>query len=109
MRDHLAWSGLGFKILVREEDAAEAHDVLQPPPNAELVFLQMFPAQAEADAASNALLSAGVVATIEEAVLGTPSLTSDGFGFRLLVRKEDADKARYVLKQISEVPRRENG
>ena len=28
MREHLAWSGEGFKILVREEDAAAAHDVL---------------------------------------------------------------------------------
>jgi hypothetical protein len=31
MREHLAWSGAGFKILVREEDAAEARDVLTPP------------------------------------------------------------------------------
>lgn len=30
MRDHLAWSGLGFKLLVREEDAAEAREVLNP-------------------------------------------------------------------------------
>lgn len=28
MREHLAWSGGGFKVLVREEDAAEARDVL---------------------------------------------------------------------------------
>jgi hypothetical protein len=28
MREHLAWSGEGFKILVRDEDAAAAHDVL---------------------------------------------------------------------------------
>ena len=28
MREHLAWSGAGFKILVREEDAAVARDVL---------------------------------------------------------------------------------
>ena len=33
MRDHLAWSGFGFKVLVREEDAADAHDVLNPPRN----------------------------------------------------------------------------
>ena len=32
MREHLAWSGAGFKILVREEDAAAAHDVLAPRP-----------------------------------------------------------------------------
>lgn len=28
MREHLAWSGGGFKVLVREEDVAAAHDVL---------------------------------------------------------------------------------
>ena len=27
MREHLAWSGAGFRILVREEDAAAARDV----------------------------------------------------------------------------------
>jgi hypothetical protein len=31
MREHLAWSGLGFKILVREEDKVAAQDVLAPP------------------------------------------------------------------------------
>ena len=31
MRPHLAWSGSGFRVLVREEDAANARDVLQPP------------------------------------------------------------------------------
>lgn len=30
MREHLASSGAGFKILVREEDATAAHDVLAP-------------------------------------------------------------------------------
>jgi len=33
-RDHIAWSGAGFKLLVREEDAADAHDVLTAPPPA---------------------------------------------------------------------------
>lgn len=28
MREHLAWSGAGFKILVREEDATAARDFL---------------------------------------------------------------------------------
>ena len=28
MRPHIAWSGAGFKILVREEDAAEAREIL---------------------------------------------------------------------------------
>ena len=31
MRDHLAWSADGFKVLVREEDANEARAVLHPP------------------------------------------------------------------------------
>jgi hypothetical protein len=31
MREHLAWSGAGFQILVREEDAALARDVLTAP------------------------------------------------------------------------------
>jgi putative signal transducing protein len=112
MRDHLAWSGLGFKVLVREEDAAEAHDVLRPPPEGELVLVQTFRTQAEADSASNALLSAGVLATIQDqdAIAGVPlSFTPNTFGFPLLVRKEDTDKARYVLKQLSETPTQENG
>ena len=32
MREHLAWSGAGFKILVREEDATAARNVLAPRP-----------------------------------------------------------------------------
>jgi Putative prokaryotic signal transducing protein len=31
MREHLAWSGAGFKLLVCEEDVTEARDVLTPP------------------------------------------------------------------------------
>jgi hypothetical protein len=31
MREHLAWSGAGFKILVREEDSSAAREVLAPP------------------------------------------------------------------------------
>jgi len=31
MRPHIAWAGSGFRILVREEDANAAHDVLEPP------------------------------------------------------------------------------
>jgi hypothetical protein len=33
MRQHLAWSGLGFRVLVCEEDAAVARDLLNPPPD----------------------------------------------------------------------------
>jgi hypothetical protein len=31
MREHLAWSGAGFKILVREEDAIAAREMLTSP------------------------------------------------------------------------------
>lgn len=31
MREHLSWSGSGFKILVREEDSDAARDVLAAP------------------------------------------------------------------------------
>ncbi len=31
MREHLAWSGEGFQILVREGDAEAAHDLLTTP------------------------------------------------------------------------------
>lgn len=31
MREHLAWSGAGFQVLVREEDAADARAMLSEP------------------------------------------------------------------------------
>jgi hypothetical protein len=31
MREHLAWSGAGFKVLVREDEASKARDVLASP------------------------------------------------------------------------------
>ena len=99
---------LGFKVLVREEEASEAHHVLQPPPESEL-FVQAFRTQAEADHASNALLSAGVLATIQDTVAGVPlSLTSNDFLFRLLVRGEDSEKAGYVLRRLREGPPQES-
>jgi hypothetical protein len=36
MREHLAWSGAGFQILVREEDATVARDMLTPPAESDL-------------------------------------------------------------------------
>ena len=35
MREHLAWSGAGFKVLVREEDATEARDFLAATPESD--------------------------------------------------------------------------
>src|SRR5690349_25152587 len=60
MRDHLAWSGFGFKVLVREEDAATAREVLTPPhqaPLSNLVTVGSFAKQEEAEAAEDALES----------------------------------------------------
>ena len=31
MRPHIAWSGAGFRLLVREEDAAAALEILKTP------------------------------------------------------------------------------
>jgi hypothetical protein len=42
MRQHLAWSGLGFRVLVCEEEVAMARDVLNPPPAADQVVVQTF-------------------------------------------------------------------
>jgi hypothetical protein len=36
MRPHLAWSSGGFQLVVREEDAAAAGDVLEPSVEAQL-------------------------------------------------------------------------
>ena len=33
MREHLAWSGSGFQVLVREEDAMAAREILTPIPD----------------------------------------------------------------------------
>src|SRR5437660_9570219 len=68
MRDHLAWSGFGFKLLVRDEDAAAAQEVLHPPhkvPEGKLVVVRWCGTRAEADVARGALESAGIAAAIE--------------------------------------------
>jgi len=100
MRDHLAWSGFGFKLLVREEDAATARDLLTPPRGSGLVVVQAFATQAEADTAQGALLSAGIGATLQDdSPTGwRPDMPWTGSGFRVLVREEDAATAREVLK-----------
>ena len=93
MRDHLAWSGFGFKVLVREEDAAAAREVLKSP-ESELVQVQAFGTQAEAEIAQGALLSAGIVATVQT----DPTGSLLGLGrVRVLVREQDAASAREVL------------
>ena len=92
MREHLAWSGLGHRVLVREEDAAAARSLLALPQNDELVLLQKYAMQTQVDIAQGALLSAGIFATVRD----------DGTYYQLLVNREDAATARKVLGTLSE-------
>jgi len=104
MRQHLAWSGLGFRVLVCEEDVAMARDVLSPPPNTNQLVVQTFTTQDDADCAQGALLSAGIAATIQDDSAGgwRPDVPWAGSGFRVLVRKEDLATARHVLDRPDE-------
>jgi len=93
MRDHLAWSGFSFKVLVRDEDVAAAQEVLHPShkaPEGKLVVAQWCGTRAEADVAWGALGSAGIAAAIEAVPVGDKdsplSLTEPLF--RVLVRRE---------------------
>jgi putative signal transducing protein len=106
MRDHLAWSGFGFKVIVREEDADTARDVLHPPhkvPQGKLIVAQHCGTTAEAETVQGALLSAAIAATIEAVPIGdkNSSLSVTDPVFRVLVREEDAPRAREVLQQLS--------
>lgn len=105
MRDHLAWSGLGFKVLVREEDATEAHELLEPLPEApldNLVTVQSFASRAQAEVAKDALESAGIAVELQADITG--SVLSLG-QVRLFVHEEDAAKAHEVLNLPPEVQR----
>jgi hypothetical protein len=107
MRDHLAWSGFGFKVIVREEDAATARELLHPPhkaPEGKLVAAQVCGTRRDADIARGALESAGIAAAIEAVPVGdknSPLLFRDPV-FRIMVRGEDAATARDVLKAFQE-------
>jgi hypothetical protein len=92
MREHLAWSGLGHRVLVREEDAAMARSLLALPQNDELVLLQKYATETQVDIVQGALLSAGIFATVRDG----------GTYYQLLVNKEDAATARKVLETLSE-------
>jgi hypothetical protein len=92
MREHLAWSGLGHRVLVREEDAAAARSLLALPQNDELMLLQKYATEAQVDTLQGALLSADIFATVRD----------DGTYYQLLVKKEDAATARKVLEALSE-------
>lgn len=104
MRQHLAWSGLGFRVLVFEEDVATARDLLKTAPDTEQVVIQTFATQDEADSAQGALFSAGIAATIQNdsATGWSPDVPWTGSGFRVLVYEEDVATARQVLDQPDE-------
>src|SRR5262249_35625045 len=91
MREHLAWSGLGHRVLVREEDATEARRLLALPQNDELVVLQNA-TEIQVEILQGALLSAGIFATVRD----------DGTYYQLLVCKEDSATAREVLETLSQ-------
>ena len=92
MREHLAWSGLGHRVLVREEDAATARSLLALPQNDELVLLQKYATESQVDILQGALLSAGIFATVRY----------DGTYYQLLVNEEDAAAARKVIETLPE-------
>ena len=89
MRLHLAWGGLGHRVLVREEDAAAARSVLALPQNDGLVLLQRA-TEIQVEILQGALLSAGIFATIRD----------DGIYYQLLVNEEDVETARKVLETL---------
>ena len=95
MREHLAWSGLGHRVLVRKEDAVAARSLLALPQNDELVLLQKSAMETKVDILQGALLSAGIFATVR----------NDGTYYQLLVNKEDSATARKVLETLSEARR----
>jgi hypothetical protein len=92
MREHLAWSGLGHRVLVREEDAAAARSLLALPQNDELVLLEKCASEVRVEILQGALFPAGIFATVRY----------DGTYYQLLVNKEDEEAARKVLEGLSE-------
>jgi Putative prokaryotic signal transducing protein len=89
MRDHLAWSGLGHRVLVREEDADEARKLLAVPQDDDLVVVKRA-RESQVDLFQEALLSADIFTTIRY----------DGTHYQLLVNKEDVEAARKVLDEL---------
>jgi hypothetical protein len=89
MRVHLAWSGLGHRVLVREEDAASARSILSLPQSDALVLLQNV-TEIQVEILQGALLSAGIFATVRY----------DGTYYQLLVNEEDGVTARKVLETL---------
>ena len=89
MRDHLAWSGLGHQVLVREEDLAAAKKVLASPETEGLVLLHKA-TLIQAEVLQEALLSADIFATVHD----------DGIYYQIFVTPEDLEAARKVFAAL---------
>jgi len=105
MRDHLAWSGFGFKVLVRDEDASSAREVLEAAnryriPEGGVVTLQEFATEAEADSAVASLAAFDIHAVIQVTAAEIPGPTLGLERFRLLVQEEQLKAAREVLRSL---------
>jgi hypothetical protein len=101
MRDHLAWSGFGFKLLVREEDVAEAREALHPhykAPEGKLVTVQWCGTRNEAEVMQGALESAGIASSIEAVATANAHSSMIQDIFRVLVAEKDAAAAREILE-----------
>jgi activator of HSP90 ATPase len=103
MRDHLAWSGFGFKVLVREEDARAAREFLESASeeiaqHGEDITVAEFRTEAEAESAMAALISAGIYSAVQASTAGGISSTLGLERFRVQVSADDAPRAREILK-----------
>ncbi len=102
MRDHLAWSGFGFKVLVRDEDASAAHELLESASGdttlrGEGVAVAGFRTEAEAESAMAALTSDGIYSAVQASTAGGINSTLGLERFRVLVSADDAPRAREIL------------
>ncbi len=102
MRDHLAWSGFGFKVLVRDEDASAAHELLESASGdttlrGEGVAVAEFRTEAEAESAMATLTSAGIYSAVQASTAGGINSTLGLERFRVLVSADDAPQAREIL------------
>ena len=87
MREHLAWSGLGHRVLVREEDAAAARELLVSSENEKLVLLEKA-TEIGAEILQEKLITAGIYSTIRD----------DGIYYQVLVNETDLADARKALE-----------
>ena len=109
MRDHLAWSGFGFKVLVRDEDASAAHELLESASGdttlrGEGVAVAEFRTEAEAESAMAALTSAGIYSAVQASTAGGINSTLGLERFRVLVSADDAPRAREILAPANTAP-----